>query len=30
MDIHSYQWGTDVYCGDEICGKLSRVVVDPK
>jgi len=30
MDIQSYQWGTDVYCGNEICGKLSRVVVDPK
>lgn len=30
MDIHTFEWGTDVYCGDDACANLSRLVVDPE
>lgn len=32
MAAMTYQWGNDVFCGDgdDSCGKLSHVVVDPK
>lgn len=30
MNIETYDWGADVYCGDTPCAKLSRVVVDPE
>lgn len=30
MNIETYQWGADVYCGDAPCAKLLRIVVDPE
>ena len=30
MDIHTYRWGCDVYCGNEPYAKLARVVIDPE
>ncbi|MFW6096463.1 MAG: PRC-barrel domain-containing protein [Chloroflexota bacterium] len=30
MNIETYEWGIDVYCGDAPCAKLSRIVVDPE
>lgn len=30
MNIQTYAWGADVYCGNESCAKLARVVVDPE
>lgn len=30
MNIETYQWGTDIYCGDAPCAKLAHVVIDPE
>lgn len=30
MEIQTFQWATDVYCGSSVCARLARVVIDPE